>query len=79
MTTETQTMPTGHYWQGKTKVERIVLPFQNIETINESRATREKEKKSGSDGKNNTGSPLIFSASNTSSYFFDQGILLSTR
>jgi len=41
-------MPTGLYWQGKkTEVERIVLPFQTIETINESRATREKEKKIG--------------------------------
>lgn len=26
-------MPTGLYWQGKkTEVERIVLPFQTIET-----------------------------------------------
>ncbi len=38
-------MPTGLYWKGKkTEVERIVLPFQTIEIINESRATREKEK-----------------------------------
>jgi DNA modification methylase len=38
-------IPTGLYWQGKrTEVERISLPFQTIETINESRATREKEK-----------------------------------
>jgi len=38
-------MPTGLYWKDKkTEVERIVLPFQTIETINESRATREKEK-----------------------------------
>lgn len=45
-----QNMPTGLYWQGKkTEVERIVLPFQTIETINESRATREKEKKKGLD------------------------------
>ena len=37
--------PTGLYWQGKrTEVERISLPFQTIETINESRATREKTK-----------------------------------
>lgn len=37
--------PTGLYWKGKkTEVERIVLPFQTIEIINESRATREKEK-----------------------------------
>jgi len=37
--------PTGLYWKGKkTEVDRIVLPFQTIETINESRATREKEK-----------------------------------
>lgn len=50
MTTESQIMPTGLYWQGKrTEVERIVLPFQTIETINESRATREKEKKTGAD------------------------------
>jgi len=48
MTSESQTIPTGLYWQGKkTEVERIVLPFQTIETINESRATREKEKKTG--------------------------------
>jgi len=38
-------MPTGLYWRGKkTKIDRVVLPFQTIETINESRATREKEK-----------------------------------
>jgi 16S rRNA G966 N2-methylase RsmD len=38
-------IPTGLYWQGKrTEVERISLPFQTIETINESRATRDKEK-----------------------------------
>lgn len=38
-------LPTGLYWQGKrTEVERISRPFQTIETINESRATREKEK-----------------------------------
>ncbi len=50
MTEETKTMPTGLYWQGKkTEVDRIVLPFQTIETINESRATREKEKKTGAD------------------------------
>jgi len=40
-----QDIPTGLYWKGKkNEVERIVLPFQTIETINESRATREKEK-----------------------------------
>ncbi len=50
MTEEIKNMPTGLYWQGKkTEVERIVLPFQTIETINESRATREKEKKTGPD------------------------------
>jgi len=50
MTEETKSMPTGLYWQGKkTEVDRIVLPFQTIETINESRATREKEKKTGAD------------------------------
>jgi len=38
-------IPTGLYWQGKkTEVERISLPFQTIETINESRVTREKDK-----------------------------------
>ena len=50
MTEEIKNMPTGLYWQGKkTEVERIVLPFQTIETINESRATREKEKLKGPD------------------------------
>ena len=40
-------IPAGLYWQGKkTEVERISLPFQTIETINESRATREREKDS---------------------------------
>ena len=40
--------PTGLYWQGKkTEVDRIVLPFQTIETVNESRATREQEKTKG--------------------------------
>lgn len=41
-------LPLGLYWAGKrTTVDRIVLPFQSlevVETINESRATREKEK-----------------------------------
>lgn len=38
-------LPTGLYWKDKkTEVERIVLPFQAIEIINESRTTREKEK-----------------------------------
>lgn len=45
---DTQELPLGLYWKGKrTTVDRIVLPFQSlevIETINESRATREKEK-----------------------------------
>jgi len=37
---------TGLYWEGKrTEVERISLPFQVIETVNESRATREELKK----------------------------------
>jgi len=50
VTEEIKNMPTGLYWQGKkTEVERIVLPFQTIETINESRATREKEKLKGPD------------------------------
>jgi DNA modification methylase len=43
-----QEQPLGLYWKGKnTVVDKIVLPFQNlevIETINESRATRDKEK-----------------------------------
>lgn len=43
-----QDLPLGLYWKDKrTTVDRIVLPFQSlevIETINESRATREKEK-----------------------------------
>jgi hypothetical protein len=31
-------------WDGKpTQVERISLPFQTVETINESRATRERD------------------------------------
>ncbi len=39
-------LPTGLYWKGKkTEVDRVVLPFQTIETINESRATRERERK----------------------------------
>ena len=43
---KTADMPTGLYWKGKrTEVDRVVLPFQTIETINESRATREREKK----------------------------------
>ena len=34
---------TGLYWPGKkTEVERIILPFQVVETINESKADREK-------------------------------------
>jgi len=29
-------LPTGLYWKGKkTEVDRVVLPFQTIETINE--------------------------------------------
>jgi len=41
-------MPTGLYWKGKkTEVGRVVLPFQTIETINESRATRDREKIEG--------------------------------
>lgn len=44
---ENNNIPTGLYRQGKrTEVERISLPFQTIETINESRAIREKEKDS---------------------------------
>lgn len=42
--------PTGLNWKDKrTEVDRIVLPFQTIETINESRASREKEKNKGKD------------------------------
>ena len=45
---EEKELPLGLYWKGKrTTVDRIVLPFQSlevVETINESRATREKEK-----------------------------------
>ena len=38
-------LPTGLYWKDKkTEVERNALPFQTIEVINESRATREKQK-----------------------------------
>ena len=46
MTAEHSTeLPLGLYWKGKrTEVERIALPFQTVEMINESRATREKEK-----------------------------------
>lgn len=41
----TTNMLTGLNWKDKkTEVERMVLPFQTIEIINESRATREKEK-----------------------------------
>ena len=47
MTPENE-LPLGLYWKGKrTTVDRTVLPFQNlevIETVNESRATREREK-----------------------------------
>ncbi len=47
MTTENE-LPLGLYWKGKrTTVDRTVLPFQNlevIETINESRASRERER-----------------------------------
>jgi len=51
-------MPTGLYWKDKkTEMDRVVLPFQNIETINESRATREREKTKGRDlFKNDTNS-----------------------
>lgn len=45
---KTPDLPLGLYWKGKrTTVDRTVLPFQNlevVETINESRATREAEK-----------------------------------
>jgi len=36
-------LPTGLYWKGKkTEVDRVVLHFQTIVNINESRATRER-------------------------------------
>ena len=42
---ETNETRTGLYWKDKREeVDRVVLPFQTIEVINESRATREKEK-----------------------------------
>jgi len=47
---KSEDLPTGLYWKGKkTEVDRVVLPFQTIETINESRATREREKITGPD------------------------------
>jgi len=50
-TNKEQELPLGLYWKGKrTTVDRIVLPFQSlevVETINESRATREKDKEKG--------------------------------
>lgn len=50
MANENKNIPMGLYWQGKkTEIERVALPFQTIETVNESRATREKEKKVGRD------------------------------
>ena len=34
-------------WEGKpTRVERLSLPFQTVETINESRATRQRDRAS---------------------------------
>jgi len=48
-------LKTGLYWEGKrTDVERISLPFQVIETVNESRATREKEKGTFFEGQQKT-------------------------
>lgn len=38
------TMPVRLEWDGKpTHVERLSLPFQTVETINESRATRDRD------------------------------------
>ena len=38
-------LPLGLYWKGKrNEVERTSLPFQTVEIVNESRATREKER-----------------------------------
>jgi len=38
-----QVNQTGLYWPGKrTEVDRVILPFQTVETINESKADREK-------------------------------------
>ena len=40
-----QEFPTGLYWkEKKAEIDRVILPFQTIETVNESRATREKDK-----------------------------------
>lgn len=40
--TENEVKRTGLYWPGKrTEVERVALPFQVVETVNVSRATRE--------------------------------------
>jgi site-specific DNA-methyltransferase (adenine-specific)/adenine-specific DNA-methyltransferase len=40
---ENQVNRTGLYWPGKqTEVERIILPFQIVETVNESKADRDK-------------------------------------
>lgn len=48
MSDKEQELPLGLYWKDKrTTVDRIVMPFQSlevIETINESKATREKDK-----------------------------------
>ncbi len=58
MQKDNNNIPTGFYWQGKrTEVERISLPFQTIETINESRATREKEKDTLYKGMKNNEAP----------------------
>ena len=38
-------IPAGLYWKNKkTEVDKIVLPFQTIETVNESRATKREKK-----------------------------------
>lgn len=45
-------------WDGKpTQIERLVLPFQKVETINESRATRERDTGALFAGSSDTGSP----------------------
>ena len=41
-TKQDQVNQTGLYWPGKrTEVERVILPFQTVETVNESKADRE--------------------------------------
>lgn len=40
--TENEVTQTGLYWPGKrTEVDKVILPFQTVETVNESKADRE--------------------------------------